>query len=702
MVWLVIAVGWLIPFRPSIELPFLSSQSTNTPLMPLQLTPDSLITNTTAEVLTPAAEMQVGIPQLSMWEIGFSIWLAGVVIILIYHIWRHSHFMKMVNRWSEAETTPNILQILNTLRQELKINPQIEYKTCPSISSPMMVGFFRPVILMPAIQLSDNELIFILRHELTHFKRHDLWYKTIVLTANILHWFNPVIYFMARATSVQCEIACDALVLKNENMQARKQYGETILTVVRGGKSHQTALSTNFYGGKKGMKNRITSMLDIKRKKAGITIFCIVLIGIILTGATLVTAGNPSTSIPNTTFTDEEYDKLLTLRFEGYEDMSVADFQKKVWEIRDTAQYMALLERFSQDKALYEIKDSNEIASFLYYVLEPLTAEKWHSRQFSGYTTTNYKASDNATLEYQLTMKILDPNKLTVRQYSDARLGAVKTIPLLLQKMTLEELKTDQKDRLQAKMNQIAQKGSSDRLQLSIQFDFRPLSGIESDLPANNTAGTGTDEQEPRRNEHGTAKDYASLLALMTPHYSQMTVLDFNAALLDLGNKDFDRMERISEDVGRNDYQVKLSPKERSFVELTRTLSGEENFRMIQSLNTGKPEQDPWYGNDLYKDTGDGNSLAWSNLRYRFSYHIADKGKLSVGDRDRAVGGMTNAIQFFWDETPLDDILKLTESDVVKKMVSLAEKYSSDLITIKIDKNQVKFEGMDERSFNYD
>lgn len=703
MVWLLIAAAWLIPFRPLIELPFLSAQSTNTPLMPVQIAPASPITNITAEALTPAPEMQTGIPQLSMWEIGFFLWLAGVVFMLVYHIWRHSRFMKMVNRWSEVETAPEILQLLDTLKQEQRIKSQIEYKICSSISSPMMVGFFRPVILMPSIKLSENELILILRHELTHFKRHDLWYKTIVLAATVLHWFNPVVYFMARATSVQCEIACDALVLENENMQMRKQYGETIIAVVRGGKAHQTALSTNFYGGKRGMKNRIASMLDSKRKKAGVTILCIVLAGIMLTGATLVADGNPSTSIPNTAFTDEEYGKLLALRFDGYEDMSVAEFQKKVWEARDTAEYMALLERFSQDEALYAMKDSNEIASFLFHVLEPLTSEKWQSREFGGYASTNYEASDNAMLEYQLTMKILDANTLTVRQYNDARLGVVNAIPMLLQKMPLKELKTDQKDMLQAEIDQIARTGSSDSLQLSIQFDFRPLSGDASDLPANDTADTVTDEQEPRRNEYGTAKDYASLLVLMTPNYSQMTVSDFNAALLDWGNEDFDRAERISEDAGRNDYQVELSAEERSFVTLTRTLSGEENFRMIQSLNTGKPEQDPWHGGiNLYKDTGDGTSLAWCNLWYQFSYHIADKEKLTVGERDRSIGGMINAIQAFWDETPLDDLLRLTESDVVEKMVSLSEEYSSDLITIMIDENQVQFEGMNERNLNYD
>lgn len=703
MVWLVIAIGWLIPFRPLIELPFLPAQSADTPLIPVQLAPASPMINNTAEVLTTAHETMANAPELSVWMIAILIWVAGVIFMLAYHVLRHRHFIKIVDRWSEAVTTPEILNLMDALKQEQGIKAKIEYKTCSSVSSPMMVGFFHPVVLMPPVQLSENELALILRHELTHYKRHDLWYKAMILTATVLHWFNPVAYFMARAASVQCEISCDALVLRNADMQTRKQYGETIIAVVRNGRTHQTALSTNFYGGKRSMKNRITSMLDSKRKKAGVAVLCIVLVGIMLTGATLVSAGSQATSIPNTAFTEEEYEKLLALRFDGYEDMSVAEFQKKVWEARDTAEYMALLERFSQDEALYAMKDRNEIASFLFYVLEPLTAEKWQSREFGGYATTNYEASDNSMLEYQLTMKILDENTLTVQQYSDARLGVVNAIPALLQGMSLAELQTDQTAALQPEIDSLAQKYSSDSLQISMQFTFSPLAGYAPDQPANDLTGTGSDEQEPRQNGYGTKEDYASLLALKTPDYQQMTVADFDAAVLDWANEHYDGSERMREDAARNDYQVTLTDVERSFVALTTMLSGEENFRMIQSLKTGRPEENPEVGGtQLWKETGEDGLSAWCSLYYQLPYQIIDKEKLTVGERDRAIGGMINAIQAFWDETPLDDMLKLTENDVVEKMRSLADEYSSNLITIKIDETQAQFESMDERGINFD
>ncbi|MFT3982416.1 MAG: M56 family metallopeptidase [Lachnospiraceae bacterium] len=701
MVWLVIAVAWMIPFRPLIELPFLSAQSTSTPFMPVQLTLDSPIANTTAEALTPAPGMQADIPPFSMWEIAFFLWLTGIAVILVYQILRHNRFMNMVKRWSEAGTTPEILRILDTLKQEQKIKAQIEYKTCPSISSPMMVGFFRPVILMPSIRLSEHELIFILRHELTHFKKHDLWYKTIVLAATVLHWFNPIVYFMARATSVQCEIACDALVLENEDMQMRKQYGETIIAVVRGGKAHQTALSTNFYGGKRGMKNRIVSMLDGKRKKAGVTILCIVLAGIMLTGATLVAAGNVSTTIPGTAFTDEEYGKLLALRFDSYKDMSIAEFQEKVWAASDTVEYMTLLERFSKDKALYAMKDSNEIASFLFYVLEPLAAEKWQSREFGGYATTNYDESDIAMLEYQLTMKILDANTLTVRQYNDARLGVVNELSDFFQGQTVDELQNEQsmKKTIDSEIDSLTEKWSSSNLSIEIEYGFMPLIPYDDSQPLS----FGEDApREEREYPNATEEDYRSLLELKTADYQNRLLTDFNADLLEWANQDYERMERIGLDTAYQDFNVSLAPQELSFVTLTVNYSGSENGAMIRSTRTGKPQEDIGFIDSLPEKTLEQNGRleVWCSLYYQGSYHITDDSRVTVGERDDCIGGVISAIQKYWDNISLNELLTMSNQDMLTKLEEIASQYSNDKITISIIPDQISLDKIDERSSN--
>jgi len=148
----------------------------------------------------------------------------------------------------------------------------------------MMIGFVNPRILLPKTDLAKDELRFILKHELVHYKRKDLWYKCLVLIATAVHWFNPIYYFMAKAIEVLCEISCDAEVVRSTDADTRQHYSETIIGVVKYQSKMKTALSTNFYGGKNGMKKRIFSIMDAGKKKAGVAVICAALFVTVGTG----------------------------------------------------------------------------------------------------------------------------------------------------------------------------------------------------------------------------------------------------------------------------------------------------------------------------------------------------------------------------------------------------------------------------------
>jgi len=275
IVWLIIAAGWIFPFKLQIHL-------TSLPVQMLDISTRSVypITNTIQSIINTGSVTNVP-ASIPLWQIFMSIWILGLVSVVLYHAFRHRRFIKMINRWSEPVTNPKSLEILDSLKSELGIKSHLRLRMCQNITSPMLVGFFQSDILLPPIKITDDELSFILKHELIHFKRHDLWYKILILASTVLHWFNPVVYLMSKSAAVQCEISCDALALKDAGFHERKQYGETIIGIVRNGAKLQTALTTNFYGGKNNMETRIFSIMDNKQKKAGIVIFCFVLIGII-------------------------------------------------------------------------------------------------------------------------------------------------------------------------------------------------------------------------------------------------------------------------------------------------------------------------------------------------------------------------------------------------------------------------------------
>ena len=112
-------------------------------------------------------------------------------------------------------------------------------------------------------------------------------------------------------------------------------------------------------------------MKNHKKTVTTLLIAAVMLIAVFMTGCTAL-----SEIQANTNFSDEEFAKLSAMQFDGYEEMTVSKFQNKVWELTDTNEYRSLLERFSRDTTLYEQRDSDALVSFLFYTLEPLTAEK--------------------------------------------------------------------------------------------------------------------------------------------------------------------------------------------------------------------------------------------------------------------------------------------------------------------------------------
>lgn len=214
-----------------------------------------------------------------------AIWLAGALILAGYQLWRHLRFVRTVRRWSEPVSDPQLVALYGALLQELDINRAPQLAVCAGVRSPLLYGYLAPTILLPTHSIPQDEVTLILRHELIHYQRGDLWWRALVLVATALHWFNPAVYLMAQAAAAECEISCDETLLRGMDARARRRYGEAILGVVRPGGIPHSALTTTFYGGKQGMKTRIEAIMDTSTKRTGIAVLLVMALAILSTGA---------------------------------------------------------------------------------------------------------------------------------------------------------------------------------------------------------------------------------------------------------------------------------------------------------------------------------------------------------------------------------------------------------------------------------
>ena len=338
-VWLVIVIGLIIPFRLQWSNAIITVEVPNEIRLPIiQMGNETHAVNEmTLTTLSPAETVALpsAISNISWWNIAAVIWIAGLIIFLTFHLTRHYCFVKTAKRWSETITDNQLHDILQILKSEMGISKKISIYQCASIGTPMMIGFIKPKILLPKTNLTHNELRFILKHELVHYKRKDLYFKCCVLVATAIHWFNPILYIIAKAIETQCELSCDTEVVLDTDADTRQHYSETIIGVMKYQSRLKTALSTNFYGGKKGMKKRIFSIMDTGKKKAGFAFFCAALIVTFATGFVFAADTNiiPVSGLPNentvhfttsSQITNEQRATQLAAQFEGYNEYGLA------------------------------------------------------------------------------------------------------------------------------------------------------------------------------------------------------------------------------------------------------------------------------------------------------------------------------------------------------------------------------------------
>lgn len=224
---------------------------------------------------------------VSVWNVFAIIWLVGMIFFILRQMLEYISFKKKMKRWSRAVTNREIIETTDRLCADLKIKRKPVLKWNKNAPSPLMYGFINPVLVLQNGEYEETDSEVILKHELVHYKRHDLWYKLILLFANIVHWCNPLVYLMMKSANDDMEYSCDDEVVKNADISFRKKYSQAILNSMHRGRARNILLSTQFKGGKKNIKKRFANILDTSKKRNGVLAICVVLV-LFLTGGLLV------------------------------------------------------------------------------------------------------------------------------------------------------------------------------------------------------------------------------------------------------------------------------------------------------------------------------------------------------------------------------------------------------------------------------
>ncbi len=285
-IWLVVILRLLLPFGPETSFMGKTCQAVEqtitqaAPSFEMQnpfhtreniLNPTVSLTPESGNSSSPAEESATAHPFQDILSLLFHqtwlIWLVVALGMLIRKITIYQSFIRYINVGLIPVSDIRILDKLSIIADQECIKKPVELCINPLVSSPLLIGFFHPCIVLPGMDISEKDFQYIALHELTHYKRRDIFYKWLVQVAVCLHWFNPLVHLMSREITNACELACDEAVLAKIGYNNAQNYGKTLLDAMAAvGKYQENPGVATLSENKQLLKERIGAIMSFKKK----------------------------------------------------------------------------------------------------------------------------------------------------------------------------------------------------------------------------------------------------------------------------------------------------------------------------------------------------------------------------------------------------------------------------------------------------
>ena len=205
------------------------------------------------------------------------VWLGGAAAFALLALARNLRFVQNLKRVRTPVSCPE---------------SPVAVWLVPGLPSPCLVGLFRPEIyLTPAAMQDEKTMRFVLQHELAHYRAKDPIWSLVRVACQCLYWFDPFVWLAAGLCRRDCELACDARVLRGLDVKTRADYGRALLGLIRPeiARGQLFSCATTMQLGKKSLTERI-ALIAKKPKMAAYTLIFVLIFSVLLAACTFTGA----------------------------------------------------------------------------------------------------------------------------------------------------------------------------------------------------------------------------------------------------------------------------------------------------------------------------------------------------------------------------------------------------------------------------
>ena len=195
------------------------------------------------------------------------VWLLGVILMSL-RLFGGFLYVQKLKTLHTLRVDKNWQKLFDELLIKFQVSKPVKLLESTIAKAPMVIGYFKPVILMPLGTLTSmpvNQVEMILAHEIAHIKNSDYLLNLLQSFLEIIYFFNPAVWIISKIIRTEREFVCDDLALsinKNSTLLAKA------LIAIQLNESNNPTVALSALGNKNSLLGRIKRMKNQKNMKS--------------------------------------------------------------------------------------------------------------------------------------------------------------------------------------------------------------------------------------------------------------------------------------------------------------------------------------------------------------------------------------------------------------------------------------------------
>ncbi len=181
---------------------------------------------------------------------------------------RNYRYVQVIRKYGLTRMQADWRLFVNKVAGQMGIKKKVQIWVSRFVSSPVTIGFIKPVILIPLAALNNltpQQLEAVLLHELSHIRRHDYLVNLVINFIRVILYFNPFVKAFIKIVEKEREKSCDEMVLQFQ--YDSHEYASALLLLEKGDDTTLNHFTIGAAGKQQDLLGRVELILGIQKKK---------------------------------------------------------------------------------------------------------------------------------------------------------------------------------------------------------------------------------------------------------------------------------------------------------------------------------------------------------------------------------------------------------------------------------------------------